>query len=75
VPLDKTNLNIQWRQVIRDFLILEEIGSNEIWIKPKKLEFKGIVHFEITFWYVLAYFKGIQDVVFVSAVVSILKTI
>jgi len=33
---------------------------------------KGIVHFEIHFWYVLAYLKGIQDVgVFVSAVVSI----
>jgi len=24
--------------------------------------FKGIVHFEIIFWYVLAYLKGIQDV-------------
>jgi len=34
---------------------------------------KGIVHFEINFWYVLAYLKGIQDVgVFVSAVFSIL---
>jgi len=34
---------------------------------------KGIVHFEINFWYVLAYLKGIQDVgVFVPAVVSIL---
>jgi len=34
---------------------------------------KGIVHFEIHFWYVLAYLKGIQDVgVFVSAVASIL---
>jgi len=32
---------------------------------------KGIIHFEINFWYVLAYLKGIQDVgVFVSAVVS-----
>jgi len=31
--------------------------------------FKGIVHFEINFWYVLSYLKGIQDVsVFVSAV-------
>jgi len=37
------------------------------------IPFKGIVHFEIHFWYVLAYLKGIQDVgVFVSAVVSIL---
>jgi len=34
---------------------------------------KGIVHFEIHFWYVSAYLKGIQDVgVFVSAVNSIL---
>jgi len=24
--------------------------------------FKGIVHFEIKLWYVLAYLKGIQDV-------------
>jgi len=32
---------------------------------------KGIVHFEIIFWYVLAYLKGIQYVG-VSAVVSIL---
>jgi len=31
---------------------------------------KGIVDFEINFWYVLAYLKGIQDVgVFVSTVV------
>ena len=37
------------------------------------IELKGIVHFEITFWYVLAYLKGIQDVgVFFSTVVSIL---
>jgi len=34
------------------------------------LKNKGIVHFEIHFWYVLAYLKGIQDVgVFVSTVV------
>jgi len=33
------------------------------------LTLKGIVHFEIKFWYVLAYLKGIQDVgVFVSTV-------
>jgi len=32
-----------------------------------------MVHFEINFWYVLAYLKGIHDVgVFVSAVFSIL---
>jgi len=36
-----------------------------------KRRLKGIVHFEIHFWYVLAYLKGIRDVgVFVSAVVS-----
>jgi len=34
--------------------------------------FKGIVHFEINFWYVLAYLKGIQDIgVFVSTVVAL----
>jgi len=34
---------------------------------------KGIVQFEINFWYVLAYLKGIQDVgVFVSTAFSIL---
>jgi len=33
---------------------------------------KGIVHFEINFWCVLAYLKGIEDVgVFVSTVVSV----
>jgi len=41
--------------------------------KPNKMIFiKGIVHFEINFWYVLAYLKDIQDVVFVSTVFSIL---
>jgi len=39
---------------------------NHLWIK-------GTVHFEINFWYVLAYLKGIQDVgVFVSTAFSIL---
>jgi len=34
---------------------------------------KGIVHFEMNFWYVLAYLKEIKDVgVFVSTVFSIL---
>jgi len=28
------------------------------------LTIKGIVHFEISFWYVLAYLKGIQDASF-----------
>jgi len=33
---------------------------------------KGIVHFEINFWYDLDYLKGIQDVgVFVSTVFSV----
>jgi len=37
------------------------------------IHIKRIAHFEIIFWYVLAYLKGIQDVgVFVSAAVSIL---
>jgi len=36
------------------------------------LVFKGIVHFEIHFWFGLAYLKGIQDVgVFISMAVSI----
>jgi len=39
---------------------------NYVWIE-------GIVHFEIIFWYVLAYLEGIQDLgVFVFTVVSIL---
>jgi len=52
--------------------------------KPKgvqSLKLKGIVHFKINFWYILAYLKGIQDVaVFVSAkfqfcfVMQVLKT-
>jgi len=28
----------------------------------ERADVKGIVHFEINFWYVLAYLKGIQDV-------------
>jgi len=42
-------------------------------LKRGGFEIKGIVHFEINFWYVLSYLKGIQDVgVFVSTVFSIL---
>jgi len=42
------------------------------WVS-KDTKLKGIVHFEINFWYVLAYLKDIQDVgVFVSTVFSIL---
>jgi len=41
--------------------------------QPHKTGLKGVVHFEIIFWCVLAYLKGIQDVcVFVSSVFSIL---
>jgi len=37
------------------------------------INLKGIVHFEMNFWYVLSYLKGIQDLgVFVSTVFSIL---
>jgi len=37
------------------------------------VKIKGIVHFEIHFWYVISYLKGIQDVgVFVSAVLIFL---
>jgi len=47
------------------------ISMSCIWkIDSFKSFIKGIVHFEIHFWYVLSYLKGIQDVgVFVSAVV------
>jgi len=42
-------------------------------MKLAKKYIKGIVHFEINLWYVLAYLKGIQDVgVFVSTGFSIL---
>jgi len=41
--------------------------------QKKRFYVKGIVHFEINFWYVLAYLNGNQDVgVFVSTVFSIL---
>jgi len=56
--------NSEWKYSLKTF----RTQSSSIVIP-----FKGIVHFEIHFWYVLAYLKGIQDVgVFVSAVVSIL---
>jgi len=42
-------------------------------LSPIQKAFKGIVHFEINFWYVLAYLKRIQDVgVYVSTEFSIL---
>jgi len=37
-------------ECLKDWFALEGVGL------------KGIVHFEINFWYVLAYLKGIQDV-------------
>jgi len=50
----------------------KSIFFNERW-ETLLINNKGIVHFEINFWYVLAYLKGIQDVnVFVSTVFSIL---
>jgi len=41
-----------------------EWGSNRCQYCPSFWDVKGIVHFEINFWYVLAYLKGIQDVGF-----------
>jgi len=32
---------------------------------------KGIVHFEINFWYVLSYLKGIQDVAVIVSMHSV----
>jgi len=46
--------------------------TTSAWSPTNHIKIKGIVHFEINFWYVLAYLKGIQDVgVFVSTVFSI----
>ena len=53
--------------------IVSDVSLMSWFVMPFKLFVKGIVHFEIKFWYVLAYLKGIQDVgVFFSTVVSIL---
>jgi len=42
---------------------------------PHSLFYKG-VHFEINFWYVLSYLKGIQDVgVFVSILIILGQTV
>jgi len=54
-------------------VISEGSCDTEDWSNDVKISIashiKGIVHFEINFWYVLAYLKGIQDVgVFVSTV-------
>jgi len=54
---------------------VRDTGSNPLWDTNVSLSktLKGIVHFKINFWYVLAYLKGIQDVgVFVSTAFSIL---
>jgi len=49
-----------------------KIMTQFIYIFWMSYHFKWIVHFEITFWYVLAYLKGIQDIcVFVSTVVAL----
>jgi len=50
-------------------ILIAAIGTVHLSNIPNAL--KGIVHFEINFWYVLAYLKGIQDAG-VSTVVSIL---
>jgi len=54
------------RCVCSEKIIKDQITLNSNFIK-------GIVHFEIIFWYVLSYLKVIQDVgVFVSTVFLIL---
>jgi len=56
----------------RLLLMYFDIYINAV-VTPETDYFKGIVHFEINFWYVLSYLKGIQDVsVFFSTVFSIL---
>jgi len=58
--------SLQMYQLPNVTSVLSRRGMNEYNIK-------GIVHFEINFWYVLAYLKRIQDVgVFVSTAFSIL---
>jgi len=47
-------MNIKWLDYLKE---QEKTGAP---MKARTL--KGIVHFEIHFWYVLAYLKGIQDV-------------
>jgi len=60
--------NFQWRTEYTKYLS----KSSDTLIKYySSKSIKGLVHFEIDFWYVLAYLKGIQDVsVFVSTVFS-----
>jgi len=52
---------------------LQSLTSLKRAVECTLFRLKGIVHFEIHFWYVLAYLKGNQDVgVFVSTAFSIL---
>jgi len=62
----KTSLFYSFEQLlVYEFMVLPFLSF--------KVKVKGLVHFEINFWYLLAYLKGIQDVgVFISTVVSIL---
>jgi len=54
-------------------LVVEVTAGYNMVSRSITVNLKGIVHFEINFWYVLSYLKGIQDVgVFVSALFSIL---
>jgi len=54
-------------------LVLEDIT---VGYHNREKRVQGIVHFEINFWYGLAYLKGIQDVgVFVSTILQEVKTI
>jgi len=62
-------LNDVWPTVTWDRQWINVCGKVPFWLKG----IKGTVHFEMNFWYVFAYLKGIQDVgVFVSTVFSIL---
>jgi len=64
-------VKIYQAQVVTEWFAWRIIFTHAL--APLSPDLKGIVHFEIHFWYVLAYLKGIQDVgVFVSAVFSIL---
>jgi len=65
ITFSKNTLNIMKKN---DPILKRKDPALDIW-QQLTLAFKGIVHFEINFWYVLAYLKAIQDVgVFVSTV-------
>jgi len=62
-----------WVNQVHKIVIFFTPFSSNLKSTMKWIEVKGMVHFEINFWYVLAYLKAIQDVgVFVSTVFSIL---